>query len=338
MRKYYFILFYILNTVLTNAQCTIVIKQIGKPSDSLMIYGYELLQQSESYVKINDSTLVINSKAPSPDRLCYRIDKKTRWSSFVWIEPSVNYKEITIDYNKHKISVNSKGTWDSITNITCNLDDKNQYKEELAVINAYVDGNTDSYLSLWWFTHTTVFSVGNISEKKNIFNKLSLSLSKYSEYRQVKADLVGREYPKLGDAFKEFSLVQLTDSVFKTESIKNKWILLNFWSTSCVPCIKEIDSLISFNNAIDSSKAKIISISFDNNQGKWKNSIHTKKINWTSVWQIDGFYGELGLHYNVYSMPFFILFDRDKKLLMIRDGSNELNNIKNIFKEKQLLK
>jgi len=338
MNKYFLVLLSVIIFLVANSQCTILVKQIGKPSDSLIIYGYDLSTQVETYSRLNDSTLKINSKVSSPDRLSYRINRAQRWWSFIWIEPNINYKEITIDYNKHTIAVNSIGKWDSITDITCNFDDHEQFKEEIIVVNDYIDKNPDSYLSLWWFTHSAVFSIGNLSEKKRLFNKLNPSLSKYPEYKRVQADLVGRKYPKAGDLFKEFSLDNITDLTFKTEGIKNKWILLNFWSTSCGPCVRELDSLIDFNNSIDTSKAMMISISLDNNQMSWKNSKYSKKMNWDSVWQTDGFYGELCLHYNVYSMPFFILFNEDKKLFYIKDGVEELKNIKNTFKENKLLK
>lgn len=338
MKKYFLVLLCIINFIVANSQCTILIKQIGKPSDSLLIYGYELSQVKEHYVQLNDSTLKINSNVTSPDRMIVMIDKNQRWWKDIWIEPNIFYKEITIDYNKHTVAVNSTGIWDSLTTLTNNLDIKDNFKEELVIVNDYISKNPDSYLSLWWFTHSQVFSIGNLSDKQRMFNKLNSSLSKYPEYKRVQADLVGRKYPKAGDLFKEFSLDNITDLTFKTEGIKNKWILLNFWSTSCGPCVRELDSLIDFNNSIDTSKAMMISISLDNNQMSWKNSKYSKKMNWNSVWQTDGFYGELCLHYNVYSMPFFILFNEDKKLFYIKDGVEELKNIKNTFKENKLLK
>jgi thiol-disulfide isomerase/thioredoxin len=338
MNKFFLIIFYIFNNIVANSQCTILIKQIGKPSDSLIIYGYDLSTQVETYSRLNDSTLKINSNVISPDRMMIMIDKNQRWWTSIWLEPNVNYKELIIDYNKHTVAVNSTGKWDSLTTLTNNLDIKDNFKEELVIVNGYIDKNPDSYLSLWWFTHSQVFSIGNLSDKQRMFNKLNPSLSKYPEYKRVQADLVGRKYPKAGDLFKEFSLDNITDLTFKTEGIKNKWILLNFWSTSCGPCVRELDSLIDFNNSIDTSKAMMISISLDNNQMSWKNSNYSKKMNWNSVWQTDGFYGELCLHYNVYSMPFFILFNKDKKLFYIKDGVEELKNIKNTFKENKLLK
>ena len=185
-------------------------------------------------------------------------------------------------------------------------------------------------------TESVLIADGSI--KKKLFNMLSKSLNNYPEYKQVIASLGKRNYPRVGDLFKEFSLIRFNDSIFETNKINKKWILLNFWSTSCGPCIKELDSLNSFNNLLDSSNAMIISISLDDKHERWRKSEFSKKIKWASVWQENGFYGDLCMHYNIISMPTFILFDNNRKLIFIKDGVTELPNIKTIFYEKKLLK
>src|SRR5258706_157495 len=135
-------------------------------------------------------------------------------------------------------------------------------------------------------------------------------------------------YSNIGDSFKEIALPEKNDSLFDSNTIKNKWILLDFWATTCGPCIKSMDAYVSLYKAVDTSKIEFISVSLDQKKDKWKNSETTNKIIWHSVWEEDNFYGNLCLNYNVYSIPFFILFDNEKKIVFIKDGADEIENIK----------
>ena len=321
-----------------NAQNSILIREIGKPSDSLIILGYDVLEKKEVYERIDDSTLKIKFDIVSADRLSFKIDKQKRWWSSIWIEPHIKQKEIRIDYINQTVKIKQPSALDSIYKLIIDLDDNDEFDKTLIPIYNFIEKNPTTYFSLWLFSHTHALYIADVSIKKKLFNMLSKSLNNYPEYKQVIASLGKRNYPKVGDLFKEFSLIRFNDSIFETNRIRNKWILLNFWTTSCGPCIKELDSLNSFNNLIDSSKAMIISISLDDKHERWRKSEFSKKNKWVSVWQENAFYGDLCLYYNVYSMPYFILFNNSKKIFFIKDGVNELPNIKNTFKEKKLLK
>jgi thiol-disulfide isomerase/thioredoxin len=334
MTKFIYLFIYLLSVLSSNAQCSLTIRVIGKQSDTLLVGNYK----DSTLVKVNDSTFKFTATLSSPDRVMFMIDRKDRWWTAIWIEPHIKNKELVIDYNKKSTFIKNPTEWDRITDETGKLEDLGKFSKEITLITNFIDKNPNSYLSLWFFKHSHAMYTENRAEKFQLFKKLSQSLTIYPEYKQLRADLLERKYPLNGDLFKEFTLEKNDGTRFKTDTIKDKWILLNFWSTNCGPCIKELDSLISFNNHIDKSKALIISISLDEDKNKWNNSKNTNKILWTSVWQKDGFYGELCLHYNVYSMPFFILFNNEKKMFFIKDGSDEIENIKTFFKKNKLLK
>lgn len=88
---------------------------------------------------------------------------------------------------------------------------------------------------------------------------------------------------------------------------------------------------------IDTSKIEFIAVSLDEKIETWKNSKNEKKIIWTSVWQPNNLYGYLCLQYNLTSIPYFILFDNQKKVYSIKEGANELKSIKEALEEQKLL-
>ncbi len=49
----------------------------------------------------------------------------------------------------------------------------------------------------------------------------------------------------------------------KYESFKGQWLLIDFWSTGCVPCIKEFPALAEFSK-MNKDRINVIAVSVDN--------------------------------------------------------------------------
>ncbi len=327
-----FLLFFLFHLLVTDivGQCSIIMHQVGVPCDTIIIANYEEDHQPKI---LNDSTVKLIWNSANTERIAMMLDRKTRWWTTIWIEPTIKNKEIIIDYNKKEIRLINGSEWDAVTLKWMNLG-YTAKTDSFAMV--FVNKNTDSYLSLFFLTHGTYGE--NPEMQKSALNKLSTTLKNYPEYKQAIASLNERKYPNVGDSFKEFILSDINDTLYNSDKIKNKWVLLNFWSNNCGPCVKELDEFINLFNSVDSSKIQFISIGLDEDKIKWKNGKATSKITWTNLWTPGNLYCDLCLNYNLYSMPFFILFDKHKKIFYIKDGANELKNIKSTLREKGLLK
>lgn len=325
--------FILLLTDISVGQCTLTIHQVGTPTDSIFVANYEEDHQPK---KINDSTYTLVWNNEIPERICLVLDRPSRWWNSLWIEPKINQKEIIIDYAKKEMRLINGSEWDIVSQKWMGKFPYHGNRETDSVAIDFAERNPNSYLSLFFLSHGLYRD--DPQKKKSALSKLSPELKSYPEYKQSLTSLLERKYPNIGDTFKEFTLSDKNDSAFNSTSIKNKWILLNFWSNGCGPCIKEIDDFNNLFKSINTDKVAFVSISLDPDKSIWKKAKATNKIMWTSLWTEDNSYCDLCLNYNVYSMPFFILFDNDKKIFYIKDGAGELENIKSTLKEKDLLK
>lgn len=326
MRSSLLIIFVFSIFIKVNGQCVLTIHQIGTPIADLHFGGYE----DSCLVRVNDSILKFICTPIEPEYLAIAVDliAKPKWIARIWIDPQIKNHGLTIDYNKKTVSIQNPNEWNLITEQSGDLENQEKYQEELAIIIPYIEKNPNSFLSLWFFTHSHGLSIENPQTKLKLFNNLNSSLNKFPLYNQTKIIFSPRNYPKTGDQFKEFVLNDRNDKSFNSNSIKNKWIFLHFWSNSCAPCIREIDALISCYNLIDTSKIAFVSVSLDNDINIWKQSKNTDKLKWVSLWQPNNFYGDLCLQYNLTAIPFVVLFDDNKKLVFTKDGANEIENIK----------
>ncbi|MEQ1825200.1 MAG: TlpA disulfide reductase family protein [Pirellula sp.] len=98
------------------------------------------------------------------------------------------------------------------------------------------------------------------------------------------------------------------NSPFVMSSLKGEVVILNFWSTSCGVCMKEIEELKEIH---DSGKAKVIGIALDQAADRVRSVMEKRGVNYpvlmgdqTTFERFDG-----------YSIPYTIVLDRSHIVL-----------------------
>lgn len=80
----------------------------------------------------------------------------------------------------------------------------------------------------------------------------------------------------LGSAAPSFKLDSVTDSgAIASDSLQGDIVVLNFWSTSCLNCIREIDVLKKIH---ESGKATVVGIALDEDRSRVQNLVDKKGI------------------------------------------------------------
>jgi len=267
---------------------------------------------------INDTMAIYTLTLPLPEYISLLISKDQHLYKALWIYPRTP-AEVLVDASDNTMKIKNPSIWDTFTNTWGNLFKHNQAAAD-SVASRYILENPGSYLSLWLLDHGVARQDRNLKIK--LFHLLGPELASYKEYSVLSADLRGRRYPKPGEAFKEFSLEDENGKMYGTKNTAHKSVLLHFWSDNCAPCIKGMNELVTFYKTLDSSKTQMISINMDDDKTQWNTSETKRIIQWPCLWQQGGLYGPLCLHYNLTAMPFFVLFDKEKKLHVIIEGED----------------
>ncbi len=146
---------------------------------------------------------------------------------------------------------------------------------------------------------TEPFGEYSLSRLSAIASMLSYG---YGEYRETVSRLMGRlteeqkqtrQGKEIASFLKEVSKVSVGDTVPGYEyvdvdggkhfisELTGKWLLLDFWSLGCGPCIKSSKELVQLSKETSGKNLCLVSISIDGEEG-WKEASKEHGVTWTN--------------------------------------------------------
>lgn len=133
----------------------------------------------------------------------------------------------------------------------------------------------------------------------------------------------------VGDDMADMDMWDLEGNTHRLEQYKGKYILLDFWSSGCGPCIKSIPEMREiFEQYKD--KLTIVSISSDP-QNTWTETSKEKNITWVNLNDFKGDNG-IKLHYGVKGIPNYFMISPEGKIIDTWMGYGE-GSLKKKIKE-----
>ncbi|MEM9546824.1 MAG: TlpA disulfide reductase family protein [Bacteroidota bacterium] len=116
-----------------------------------------------------------------------------------------------------------------------------------------------------------------------------------------------------------FKVLLTNDSQFELHKNKGKIVVLDFWFSSCVPCLKVMPELNKIAEKYDSSEVEIIGINPYNSKEKTLKTLNRKAPNLHSSFKS----GDIVADYNVYLYPTIYFIDKNGKVAEVHSGEDE---------------
>ncbi|KKK49914.1 hypothetical protein LCGC14_3130250, partial [marine sediment metagenome] len=148
-----------------------------------------------------------------------------------------------------------------------------------------------------------LYKILGVSLYKNILTLEKTNLPK----NQLYSTQVGFEsFPFEGKDFE-------TKSSISMNSLKGKYIFLDFWSVHCGPCIYEIPNLKQLYGKIDKSKFEIIGIVGNSTPDELEKMINQKSITWPQILSNDT--NKIEEDYGIYKYPTTFLLNPQRTII-----------------------
>ena len=113
----------------------------------------------------------------------------------------------------------------------------------------------------------------------------------------------------VGDTVPGYEYVDADGVKHYLSELRGKWLLLDFWSLGCGPCVGAAKELRQLSDEIGGKNLQLVSISVDGEEG-WKEASELHRITWTNWRDPMGLAGSI-MAYDQNGIPVFVLVDPD---------------------------
>jgi len=118
-----------------------------------------------------------------------------------------------------------------------------------------------------------------------------------------------------GDPGFNFVACDINGKEFKLSDFKGKIVYVDMWATWCGPCKDEIPHLKKLEKKLAGKDVVFLKISLDKNKKAWEKYVKENRGKGYSLYMPKAFDSELSKIYNINSIPRFLMFDKEGKII-----------------------
>ena len=127
-------------------------------------------------------------------------------------------------------------------------------------------------------------------------------------------------------------LPDINGKMTSVSSLRGKWVLVSFWSTTSAESMNELPMLRSIYNEYHKKGLEIFQVSLDPDPERWKNVVRFEEIPWISVMEADPQNPVYSRLMNITSLPSNLLYDPQGNIVNTNlTGRNLLIRMDQIF-------
>jgi thiol-disulfide isomerase/thioredoxin len=171
----------------------------------------------------------------------------------------------------------------------------------------------------------------NVASELSVFIKsksASLGNSAYLEAISAALDSQERRLGIRGQSLELDGLVDLDGNPLDWSAYKGKVVLIDFWATWCMPCLKELPNIRTVRDEFGAKGFEVLSINMDENLPEARMFLTSNPLPWKTYHSSDlsalGFKSTLAKRLGINAIPFLVLVGTDGKVAAVHVRGDRL--------------
>ena len=242
---------------------------------------------------------------------------------------------------QYKLKLDSANTY-----LQANQHKKNEIQQEFQNTYQTFLGQRQHFLNEYSHSPAIIAAITtlNMDQEFEIYEKIVNDLKKsfgqsptvqriVKEYESNKAQMIARMPIAPGSVAKEIALPNPAGDTMRLSDYRGKVVLLDFWAAWCGPCRKENPNVVKLYKEYHDKGFEVFSVSLDKTKEAWVQAIEQDGLIWDGhVSDLKFWSSTAAKSYNISSIPFTVLIDREGKVIGTNLRGQELaNTLKNLF-------
>ncbi|UYQ95676.1 AhpC/TSA family protein [Chitinophaga horti] len=157
-----------------------------------------------------------------------------------------------------------------------------------------------------------------------LYAALSPDLQRTDIGRQINDRLAALEKVRVGKQAPAFDAVDLDGKAVNMNTLKGKYVLLDFWASWCVPCRAENPYVVAAYQQYKDKGFTVISVSLDHDRQKWVDAIAKDGLNWQHISELKAQQEPIARLYGVQAIPDNFLISPDGRIVAAKLRGEEL--------------
>jgi thiol-disulfide isomerase/thioredoxin len=154
---------------------------------------------------------------------------------------------------------------------------------------------------------------------------LSLLAACAQRPKTVEADAVKTEVQQMedvqADLAPDFELPDLQGNPLKLSSLRGKYVVLDFWGSWCIWCIRGIPHMKEAYKKYK-DKMEILGVDCQDTEEKWKAAVEEHQLPWLQVRCPEDYLQTLGQQYRIQGFPTKVIIDPEGRLVKVVVGED----------------
>ena len=188
-------------------------------------------------------------------------------------------------------------------------------------IHQFVEANSNSYVSA--FVLHRYLNILPTEDLEKLFSKLSPALQAVVPGKAVGDHLSGLKLAAIGNYVQDFTLSTPKGDSIAFNSLKGKYVLIDFWSSWCGPCKASFPHMKEVYQKYRGDQFEIIGISIDEEKAAWLKELDKQQLPWLQVLDTKKVYVS---GFGVTGVPTAFLISPDGKIMMKEIGFDKNGN------------
>jgi len=131
---------------------------------------------------------------------------------------------------------------------------------------------------------------------------------------------------KDGEIAPNIQLPDPTGKIVSLQSLRGKYVLVDFWASWCAPCRQENPNVVKAYRRFENRNFTILGVSLDSRKTSWTNAILQDGLDWYQVSDLKGWDSAPAATYGVEAIPANFLVDPAGRIIAINLRGPDLTN------------